>query len=197
MNKINYNQFKKELERLKKSYFTISELKKIYGNKYSSLKNLLSRWSKENLINPISKGIYCFDIANLDYLNLACTLDKPSYISFEYALNYYGLINQVPEVVTLATTNRHKFVHVGPYIFEYTKLKKSLFFGYYRVDNYYIATPEKALLDTLYLVSRNKRLEDLYKLNTKKLSKRKLKAFLKEFPKYVELELEKFQDLNT
>lgn len=189
MNKINYNQFKRKLEGFKKSYFTINELKKLYRNKYPSLKNLLSRWSKENLIHQIGKGIYCFDLTNLDYLNLGCTLDKPSYVSFEYALNYHGIIEQVSEVVTLATSNRHRFIHAGPYTFEYTKLKEDLFFGYDRVDNYYIATPEKALLDTLYLVSRNKRLVDLDNLNTKKLNKKRLISYSKKFPKYVRIQI--------
>lgn len=192
MTKINYHEFRKNLESLGKTYFTIHELKKFYNNKKSSLKNLLSRWSKEEIIFPLSQGYYCFEAEKLDYLNHACNIIKPSYISFEYALNYYGLIEQIPQVVTLATIKRHKFIYSGPYVYEYTRIKKDLFFGYQRIDNYYIALPEKALLDTVYLLSRNKRLVDLSSLNQKKVNKGILYKYAKKFPKYVSNKLNLF-----
>ena len=185
MKKNNYHTFRKKLESLGKTYFTIQELKKFYNNKKSSLKNLLSRWSKEELIFPLSNGCYCFDIEKLDYLNHACSLIKPSYISFEYALNYYGIIEQISQVITLATTKRHKFIYSGPYIYEYTKIKKELFFGSEKIDKYYMALPEKALLDTVYLLSRNKRLVDLGNINSKKINKDRLYKFAEQFPGYV------------
>ena len=189
MKKINYYKFRKSLEGLGRTYFTIQELKKFYTNKKSSLKNLLSRWSKEELIFPLSNGYYCFDIEKLDYLNHACSLVKPSYISFEYALNYYGLIEQISQVITLATIKRHKFIYSGPYVYEYTKIKKELFFGYERINQYHIALPEKALLDTVYLLARNKRLVDLKSINTKKINKDRLYKFAKQFPEYVTVKL--------
>ena len=185
MKKIKYHEFRKKLEGLGKTCFTIYELKKFYRNKKSSLKNLLSRWSKEEIIFPLNKGYYCFDIEKLDYLNYACNLVKPSYVSFEYALNYHGLIEQVPQVITLATLKRHKFIHSDPYTYEYTKIKKELFFGYEKIDGYYIAKPEKALLDTIYLLSRNKRLIDLSSLNYEKINKKRLYNNAKNFPTYV------------
>lgn len=187
MKKVNYHEFRKKLEGLEKTYFNILELKKIYGSERekSSLKNLLSRWSKDGLIFSLGNSYYCFDIARLDYLNFACNIVKPSYISFEYALNFYGLVEQVQQVITLTTVKRHKFVYSGPYTFEYTKIKEEMFFGYDLVDSYYIATPEKALLDTIYLVSRNKRLVDLDSLNYKKINKKRLFDFAKRFPKYI------------
>lgn len=186
MKKTNCHEFKRNLENLGKTYFTIHELKKFYKNKKSSLKNLLSRWSKEEIILSLGNGYYCFDIEKLDYLNHACNLVKPSYISLEYALNYYGIIEQIPQAVTLISFKRHKFIHSGPYTYEYTKIKRELFFGYERIDEYYIALPEKALLDTIYLLSRNKRLVDLGSINTtRRIDKDRLYKFGKEFPQYV------------
>jgi len=95
-------------------------------------------------------------------------------------------------VVTLAAIKRHKFIHSGPNVYEYTKIKKELFFGYEKIDNYYIASPEKALLDTLYLLSRNKRLVDLSSLNQKKINKNKLYKQARKFPKYVIDKLKSF-----
>lgn len=191
MKKINYYKFRKQIENSGKSYFTFNELNKFYKNKKSSLKNLLSRWSKEELIFRLGKGYYCFDITKLDYLNLACNIIKPSYVSFEYALNYYGIIDQISQAITLTTVSRHKYFHLGPYTCEYTKLNKDLFFGYEKVDNYYIASPEKALLDTIYLTSRNKRLIDFDSLNLKRLNKKRLFRLLNKFPNYVKESLKK------
>ena len=185
MKKINYHEFKRKLESLGKTYFTIWELEKIYSNKKSSLKNLLSRWSKDEIIFPLGSGYYCFNLEKLDYLNHACNLVKPSYVSFEYALNYHGLTEQISQVITLATIKRHKFVYSGSYVYEYTKIKKEFFFGYEKIDRYYIALPEKALLDTVYLLSRNKRLVDLSSINTRKIDKERLYKFARKFPKYV------------
>lgn len=185
MKKIRYHEFKRGLESLGKTYFTIQDLKKNYKNKKSSLKNLLSRWAKEKLIFPLNNGYYCFDIEKLDYLNFACNFVKPSYISLEYALNYHGIIEQVPQIVTLISLKRHKFVFSGPYTFEYTKIKKELFFGYNKTGSYYIASPEKAFLDVIYLMTRNKRLVDLGSINLKKINKKRLFDFAKKFPKYV------------
>ena len=122
----------------------------------------------------------------MDYLNFACNLVKPSYISLEYALNYHGVIDQISQVVTLISTGRHKFVYSGPYTFEFTKIKKELFFGFGKTGSYYIASPEKALLDIIYLTTRNKRLVDLSSFNYKKINKKKLFDLAKKFPKYVE-----------
>ncbi len=192
MKKINYHDFKKKLQSLKKTYFTLYELEKFYDNKKNSLKNLLSRWSKEELIISLGNGFYCFDMVTLDYLNLACTLVKPSYISFEYALNYHGLIDQVSEIITLTSTDRHKFIHMSAYTFEYTKIKEDLFFDFYKVGNFYIASAEKAFLDTIYLICRNKRLVDLKDLDVKKLNKSRLFTLAKKYPNYVR---EKLQNL--
>lgn len=185
MKKIKYHEFKKRLESIGKTYFTLQELKKFYKNKRASLKNLLTRWSKEEIIFPLGNGYYCFDIDKLDYLNLACNFVKPVYISFEYALNYYGIIEQISQVITLAAVTRHKYIYAGPYVYEYTKIKKELFFGYEKFDNYYIALPEKALLDSVYLLSRNKRLIDFKSLNHKKINKDRLYQYARKFPKYV------------
>ena len=190
MKKINYHEFKKTLEGLGKTYFNLQDLKKFYRNKKSSLKNLLSRWTNEKLILSLGSGYYCFDIEKFDYLNFGCTLVQPSYISLEYALNYHGIIEQSPQIITLISLKRHKFMHSSLYTFEYTKIKKELFFGYDRVDNYYIATPEKALLDTIYLISRNKRLVDLGTIDLKKANRKKLYTLARRFPHYVKEKLD-------
>jgi len=189
MTKVNYQKFKNSLLELGKTYFTLIELSKFYSNKASSFRPLLSNWVKQGLISHLGHGYYAFNIAEVDYLQLACNLMRPSYISFEYALHYYGLIDQVPHVITLAGQRRHQFVPMGVYTFEYSYLKKELFWGYTLEKSIYIAEPEKALLDLVYLIARGKRLADLDSLEVRKLSKVKIRKYLKQFPSYVKKHL--------
>ena len=186
MNKSNYIQFKDKVGATTKTYFTIYDLKKFYGNKKSSLKPLLSRWKKQGFIIALGRGYYTFDLARLDYMTLACEMVRPSYISFEYALNYHGFIDQVPFTITLATTKRHQYRDIKIATFEYTTIQKRLFFGYTIENGAYIAEPEKAFLDSVYLMSRGKRNVDLSSLHKDKFQKERLKEYMRHFPPYAQ-----------
>jgi len=59
-----------------------------------------------------------------------------------------------------------------------------LFFGYDLKNKIYLATPEKALADLLYLLARGKRSVDLESLEKKKINQKKLCEILTKFPKY-------------
>ncbi len=187
MAKVNYIQFKNSLANLGKSFFTLSELKKFYPHDSRSIEPLLNRLTETGAITRLGKGYYAFELSRVDYLQLACQLRTLSYISFEYALHYYGLINQVPSVITLASQGEHRFIGMGVYTFEYSYLKKDLFWGYVLEKGIYVAEPEKALLDLVYLIARGKRLADLDSLEVQKFDKKKIQKYLKKFPGYVGL----------
>lgn len=184
--KTNYLQFKKSLEETDKTYFNFYDLKKFYSSAPGSLKTLLSNWVKKDLIYSLGKGYYAFEPAKVNYLKLANEFDKNSYVSFEYALYYYNLIDQVPSTITLASKKRSRQVTVINWVFEYTRLKDNLFFDYELKDKIYLASPEKALADLLYLMSRGKRIVELDTLNRKKINSQKLKNILKQYPPYTQ-----------
>lgn len=183
--KINYLEFKNFLELLGKTYFHLADLQKFYSGNKSSLKPLLANWSKKGLIYHLGQGFYTFNIALVDYLALANQLDDGSYISFESALSFHNLIDQVPSIATLATKNRSRIVKLSRWTFEYSHLKPELIFDYELRGNIYIATPEKALADLFYLAARGKRLVELDTLEKNKINRKELTAILKKFPVYV------------
>lgn len=182
--KTDYLQFKKKLDKIGKTYFGLNDLEKFYKGKKESLKPLLSNWASRGIIERIGKGYYAFSITDVDYLRMANELDKNSYISFEYALYYHNLIDQVPSVITSASKTRSKKVLMSNWNFEYTHLKDTLFFGYVLKENIYIATPEKAIADLIYLISRGKRMAELDTFEIKKINQKKLREILKKFPRY-------------
>ena len=182
--KTNYIQFKISVENTGKTFFTLTDLKKFYSSSQASLQVLLSQWTAKNLIYNLGKNFYSFNLAQVDYLVLANAIDTHSYISFEYALYYYNLINQVPSVITCATQKRSRQIKMSNWVFEYTHLKDDLFFGYELKNKIYIAAPEKALADLIYLIARGKRSVDFLTLEKEKIDQKKLRQILKKFPEY-------------
>lgn len=96
---------------------------------------------------------------------IANSLRTGSYVSLQSALAYYGLIPEHVPVVTSVTTARPERLDtpVGTYSFRH--VKKSCFFSYVQVaisqnQHAFIATPEKALLDLMYLTPGGE--HDLY-----------------------------------
>src|SRR3989339_526896 len=183
--RIRYQRFKEVIEQTGKTYLTLSDIKKFYTHQKESLRVLLSQWKKQGLIFQLSRGMYTFNLASVDYLQLATTLYPNSYISFEYALQLHGVIHEVPAVITVATSSRSRRLRAEPYMLEYTHLKKELIFGYELRNKAYIATPEKALADILYVMARGQRITELDSIDWRNIDKKKLKKIIQQYPPYV------------
>lgn len=117
-------------------------------------------WQKAGYVKKIVKNFYTFTVKKLseDEISLlANKLREPSYISLEYALNFYGLIPETVFMFTSITTKKTASFETVIGSFSYQSVKKSLFFGYVLLgqekSKYKLAEPEKAILDFLYLRS--------------------------------------------
>ena len=74
-----------------------------YANPYSKIKQLV----KEQKLIPIIKGIYETD-KNISGHYLSSVICGPSYLFFEFALSYYGLIPEAVYTFTSATFMKRK-----------------------------------------------------------------------------------------
>jgi predicted transcriptional regulator of viral defense system len=84
----------------------------------------------------------------------------PSYISFHSALCHHGLIEQAPQVIYVATLAPTRRVECPLGVVSFHQLSPD-FYGGYEYDSHStaeIATPEKALVDYLYLAPTKSRL---------------------------------------
>jgi predicted transcriptional regulator of viral defense system len=120
--------------------------------------NNLTRWQQNGWIVKLRQGFYAFQEVvwqpNFAFF-LSNFIYKPSYISLHTALAFYGIIpeavTQITAVSSLKTADFQN--HVAQ--FSYKKIKPDLFFGYEQKPfgnrTISIATPEKAILDLLYL----------------------------------------------
>ena len=116
----------------------------------------LSRALQKKLIYRLTRGnyinLFLYGFPRIE--EVACFLRPPSYITCEWALNYHGISLQSPQVCTVATLSsdvgKRRSIEYQNFSIEFSKIAPSLFFGFTYVRNFYIATAEKAILDTLY-----------------------------------------------
>ena len=134
---------------------------------YLNKNTKLGREVKEGKLIKIINGLYETNANTPGYL-LAGSIYGPSYISFDYALAYYGLIPERVDVVTSATFNKKKkkkyMTSFGT--FTYQDVPKNVYAEeiILKKENQYIyqiASPEKALCDKLYTLRPLKNMENL------------------------------------
>ena len=86
---------------------------------------------------------------------IANRLYRPSYISFAYALSYYGIIPEMPYQITSATTKPTRMFTSNNKVFAYYTIQREAFTGFILKKEgnrvFLIAEPEKALVDFAYL----------------------------------------------
>lgn len=182
MPKISRIKFLKELQTIDKPYFTINDLGKILNLPKESLYVSCSRSAKSGDLYRLKKNIYTLNNSPQNIQKIANLIYWPSYLSFESALALYGILNQIPYTSIFATKLKTKKFALGEQMIEYHQILPKLFFGYTLQKDLFIALPEKALLDQLYLVSLGKAKLDWDELNLKELSKTKFLKFSKKFP---------------
>lgn len=125
-------------------------------NQYASPADKLTRMVRDGQYIPITKGLYETDRATPGYL-LAGSLYGPSYLSFEFALGYYGMIPEAVYTFTSATfEKRKKKSFTNPFgTFTYQDVPSSVYALGIEIKvegaySYMIASREKALCDQLY-----------------------------------------------
>ena len=170
------------LKGFNKSYFSVADFEKILGSKREVLYVTLNRLVKSGVLVRLKRGVYQAEFQSLELEKTANELYYPSYLSFESALSKYGILSQIPYALTFATTKTSKKQSLAGKEVEYRQLKDELFFGYKLTEGIYMAEPEKAILDQLYLISKGKVVSDTGEWSLVGLDKKKLIKYAKKFP---------------
>lgn len=123
------------------------------------VKNFISNLTKKGWLIRIKRGSFVIsDISNrgtvnFNQLTIAQIIDSCSYISFEAALQYYGLFDQYLRVITSVGKKKTYSKEFSNWKFRYIKTKKGLFNNYkeFNMDGRLvkIASKEKVILDFL------------------------------------------------
>ena len=161
----------------------------------------LLRALKRGMIERLTRGVYV-NTALKGYPRVeeaACFIRPPCYISCEWALNRHGITIQSPAVCTVLTLSTavgasRRLTYAGVTL-EFSSITGRLFSGFTMEDGYALATPEKALLDTLYF---RRKLPVADELELEMINPMVLKETALSFPMRVREEIEKlFQNAGS
>jgi predicted transcriptional regulator of viral defense system len=148
------------LTRMGKPVFTTGDAALHLGMTRSAASRALSRLAGAGLVLSIRRGLWSLE-TQLDPLRLPeyLTAPFPAYVSLQTALQLHGMISQLPRVIyvaSLAPTRRIK-TRIADYSIH--RLAPTFFAGFVTTPGgVRLASPEKALLDTLYLIPARSRL---------------------------------------
>jgi len=149
--------------------YTTAMLRDKYANYANQLAKIKWETDRGNLIR-LNRGLYESD-PHVEPCLLASCLLSPSYLSFDFALSYYGLIPERVFSITSASFGQRKHKtyvnHFGR--FEYEDIPQEAFsegLTYLKRGDVWvkIATKEKAICDSLYhwpVVRSQKELKEL------------------------------------
>lgn len=124
------------------------------------IRRQLSRWKKAGKVYQLRRGMYSlappFQKIKPHPFLIANRLLPASYVSLQSALAYNGMIPEYVSVTTSVTTDRPDELETPLGVFDYRHIQLNFFGGFNWVDlgekqHAFIASPEKALLDLVYL----------------------------------------------
>lgn len=152
-----------DIKGLRRPVFTTHELAALSGRSLSSTTQTLNFFEREGFIFKVYRGIWAE--AGNKQLNAYSLIQylfqrHRAYVSFVSALHLYGIIEQIPQVVTLASTAHTKIINTKMGVFSAHKITPSFFDGfdwYKGTGDFLIAEQEKALIDSLYLSACKKK----------------------------------------
>ena len=182
---MNYDIIKKLGGRL---YFTIEDFAGVAGITSASARVMCSRYVKNGTFIRIRNDFYVLETSwnaykSGEFMRLANYLQVPSYVSLGTALAFYGLTTQVQrnyyESVSLKRSMEYD---VSGIFYKFYKLDRKYYFGFVKNENIFIATREKAFLDSVYLVSFGKYSMDFSAVDTGKLDKKTLRKMSAAYP---------------
>ena len=130
------------------------------GGNLAQIRLQINRWVKDGKIIRLHKGLYALSVPYRkiapEPFSIANSLKHACYVSLHSALSWYGMIPEFVPAVTSITTGRPQTIETPLGRFEFRHVSKKHFWGYKQIElkfgqTAFVACPEKALLDLIYL----------------------------------------------
>lgn len=167
-----------------KSILSTTDIANLLSIGKESAKVTATRYARKGLLIRLKRDFYIpvniFEKFNeKDFFKAANIIQAPSYISLTSALSYYNIsTQQLQNVYESIAVKRTKHVKVRNIEFIFNLVKKKFYTGFTLEDNFFIAEPEKALADIVYLTSLAKYSCDFTAINFKRLNKKKIDDYI-------------------
>ncbi|MEW6610216.1 MAG: hypothetical protein AB1352_01105 [Patescibacteria group bacterium] len=166
--------------------FSIHEFMRAFDVSLRAAEEYLKNHSKKegDLFLRLKNGLYALATRLPSEYFIANKLVQPSYVSLETVMARHSIIPEIVYTITSVTTKTPREFVTRWLAFSYTQIKRSAFTGYSPVQErgftVFIADPEKALVDYLYIVDLKKKgLND--RLNLLNVSRRKVESYARLF----------------
>ena len=141
------------------SVFSHEMVSSILEKSFSNVNEKISNLVKNGDLIRLKKGFYTFSkpyqTKAIDLISASNMLYTPSYVSFDYALSFYGMIPERVSEITSATSKNEKLFETPIGRFSYKKVSIEAYslgvdWIYDDIEGgKFIATPEKALCDKI------------------------------------------------
>lgn len=190
-----------KLKKIRKLYFGYEDIARALGVTANSAMVSASRYVAGGFLVRLKRNLYLLRerweaLTVEETFSLANLIEVPSYISLMTALSYYEITTQIQrDFIESLAIKRTKKIEISGKTFSFTRMDKALYFGFVRDNGFFIATPEKAFLDALYLTSFKKYRFDMTSVDFTKLDMKKIKIMIKLFPKKTQGALKKYGHL--
>jgi hypothetical protein len=121
----------------------------------------LMQWTRAGQLHRLRHDLYALALSFREVephpFLVANRIVRGSYVSFRSALAHYGFVPEHEPVVTSVTTGRSALWHTPLGSYEFRYIEPDLRYGYRLVELdakqwAFVALPEKALLDLMYLL---------------------------------------------
>src|SRR3989338_1136049 len=142
------------IKKINRLIFTTAELSAISGKSLSATVQSLNHLEKQGVILKIYRGIWAEANESLSAYGIIPFLfpRHQAYLSFIGALHVYGIIEQIPQVITVASISHTKEIATKLGVFSVHQISHNFFKGFdwhKKKGDFLIAEPEKALIDCL------------------------------------------------
>ncbi|MDD3608109.1 MAG: type IV toxin-antitoxin system AbiEi family antitoxin domain-containing protein [Candidatus Moranbacteria bacterium] len=143
----------KELLKSEKTVFSVQDVATMFGLNGQYLRTVLTRLATKGDIAQITRGLYSVSGKQVNFLELANKLKKPSYVSLETVLTQAGVVFQDYGQTIFSVSDNSIEKNVSGKNFQYLKMKDSVLYnptGIRNNGNYMAASLERAVCDRLY-----------------------------------------------
>lgn len=141
-----------KIKNYQKSIFTLNDITLLTGQDKKSATVTANRLVKKGILSKIEREKFC--LKNEDVKTIACSIVKPSYISFFFAIYLHGGTTQIPIELQIACLKNRRPVRYEENNITFHKMQVNALTGYNVIKNndgkqYVLASKEKAIVDSL------------------------------------------------
>ncbi|PIW67753.1 hypothetical protein COW09_01700 [bacterium (Candidatus Moisslbacteria) CG12_big_fil_rev_8_21_14_0_65_36_11] len=178
------------IKKINRPLFTTAELSMVSGKSSSTTTQALNYLQKQGVVFKIYRGIWAEKtnkpLSPYSIIPFLFPRNR-AYVSFISALHLHDIIEQIPQVTTLASNTHTKTIVTKLGTFSVHQITPSFFDGfewYKGESDFLIAQPEKALIDCLYLAGyKKKQFANFPELHfSKTFSFKKAKKWIEKIP---------------